>query len=330
MPAVPTAIASSPDESCVLVVDPSGIRPCLRVYHWASFGSTAGVELEVNGFASDSAVLTSFVKKSNVYCLWLDILSQELKSLALNVSHKVTALSFQEDRLTARGHGSKSRTVHNCLLDCHMDIWTKFPVVPAVPRQTVKSSAAREPKSLLYVSSLQPHLFSNHHNELITSFEKTTRKPVDNQLSRVNVLGTTFSAYIKHQVKPSTFCAGEWLVEILCLIPIHIAVARDNRFIPLKDGILSMSSERSLLGATVEQIADRLSFGWYESIFQSYMASKVSTRAESLAGLQLIFASKPVKVVSSMGKLLMESWFSIHASSYNVSRGTICREELHA
>lgn len=69
--------------------------------------------------------------------------------------------------------------------------------------------------------------------------------------------------------------AGEWLVDILCLIPIHVAVARDNRFVPLKDGMWSPDFERALLGATVEQVVDKLSFGWYESIFQSYMATKV-------------------------------------------------------
>ena len=77
----------------------------------------------------------------------------------------------------------------------------------------------------------------------------------------------------------SLFKAGEWLVDTLCLIPIHLAVARDNRFIPLKDGVWSPDQERALLGATVDQVIDNLSFGWYESIFQSYMASKVCIRS---------------------------------------------------
>ena len=73
----------------------------------------------------------------------------------------------------------------------------------------------------------------------------------------------------------SHFKAGEWLVDMLCLIPIHLAVARDNRFVPFKDGVWSLELERSLLGATIEQVIDSLSFGWYESIFQSYMSKKV-------------------------------------------------------
>lgn len=45
---------------------------------------------------------------------------------------------------------------------------------------------------------------------------------------------------------------------------------------PLKDGVFSSDLEQSLLGATVDQIVDNLSFGWYESIFSSYSARKVS------------------------------------------------------
>jgi len=58
-------------------------------------------------------------------------------------------------------------------------------------------------------------------------------------------------------------------------IPIHIAVTRDNVFLPLKDGVSSAEHEHSLLGAEVSQIVDAISLGWYESIFQSYMSQKV-------------------------------------------------------
>lgn len=55
-----------------------------------------------------------------------------------------------------------------------------------------------------------------------------------------------------------------------------LAVTRDNRFIPLKDGVWEPDYERSLLGADVPAIIDALSLGWYESLFQSYMATKVA------------------------------------------------------
>jgi hypothetical protein len=73
----------------------------------------------------------------------------------------------------------------------------------------------------------------------------------------------------------SRYRFGEWLADLLCLIPIHIAICRENRFIPLADGVHSAELEQSLLGAEVNKIVDKLSFGWYESIFKSYMALKV-------------------------------------------------------
>jgi hypothetical protein len=55
-----------------------------------------------------------------------------------------------------------------------------------------------------------------------------------------------------------------------------LAITRDNCFIPLKDGVLNPEHECSLLGADVPAIINSLSIGWYESLFQSYMATKAS------------------------------------------------------
>ncbi|KAG8988393.1 hypothetical protein FRB94_000729, partial [Tulasnella sp. JGI-2019a] len=92
----------------------------------------------------------------------------------------------------------------------------------------------------------------------------------------------------------SVFRAGEWLVELLCLIPIHIAIARENRFVPLKDGVFDLRLEQQLLGAEVSKIIDTLSLGWYESIFGSYLAAK------------------EVKVISSMGEQSVGKSYSLN------------------
>ena len=111
----------------------------------------------------------------------------------------------------------------------------------------------------------------------------------------------------------SRYRVGEWLVDLLCLIPIHIAVCRENRFVPLANGVLSAELERSLLGAEVSQIVDKLSFGWYESIFQSYLALKVWSRVcLSFHALNNIRFHEPVKVVSSMGQQSVGKSFSLN------------------
>ncbi|OSX60153.1 hypothetical protein POSPLADRAFT_1121180, partial [Postia placenta MAD-698-R-SB12] len=131
----------------------------------------------------------------------------------------------------------------------------------------------------------------------ISSFERSTRKPTGTELSAISVAAFQYETFVSH-LDPgsnvSRFCAGEWLADILCLIPIQIAVARENRFIPIKDGVFSNNLERSLLGADVPRIINSLSFGWYESLFQSYMAHK------------------PVKVVSSMGEQSVGKSFALN------------------
>lgn len=118
---------------------------------------------------------------------------------------------------------------------------------------------------------------------MIRDFERTTRKPTHRRLDAIRVHCIAFDEAEWDATESSTFKLGEWTVELLCLIPIHLAVARENRFVPLKDGIWNPDLEQQLLGAEVSSIIDNISLGWYESIFASYMASK------------------PVKVISSMG-----------------------------
>jgi len=67
----------------------------------------------------------------------------------------------------------------------------------------------------------------------------------------------------------------------------------------LKDGISSADHEHSLLGAEVTQIVDAISLGWYESIFQSYMAQKVRNLYLDTHLIAQIY-TQPVKVVSSV------------------------------
>lgn len=129
---------------------------------------------------------------------------------------------------------------------------------------------------------------------MINTFERTTRKPTERELSDINIQASDFASYVSQGTEASEFQAGEWIMNLICLIPIHIAVTRDNRFVPFKDGVWSADVERDLLGAKVEQIVDAISFGWYESIFSSYMSKK------------------PVKVVSSMGEQSVGKSYSLN------------------
>jgi len=85
-------------------------------------------------------------------------------------------------------------------------------------------------------------------------FERSTRKPTNHQISDIDVIGV--STYVLETTHVSQIQAGDWLATLFCLIPVHIAITSQNRFIPLKDGVLSSKFEDSVLGFDVSQIAN--------------------------------------------------------------------------
>lgn len=249
----------------------------MRAYHWSTFGSTEGILLDLPELPACPLTLSSLGNRNSIHLIGLDVPDRKCRSVALDITRKVTEFSFKEKGARQGRNEDANITQHNCLIDCHAEVWTRFPVVPAVRRQTIVSSGERLPKALVFVSDRDHGSFSPHFAELIQSFESTTRKPTGDELANIRVDAMAFNSFAIDTVAriTSRFRAGEWLVDLLCLIPIHIAITYENRFVPLKDGVTSADLERSLLGAEVSRIVDSLSFGWYESLFQSYMASKV-------------------------------------------------------
>ena len=220
------------------------------------------------------------VARGCVFLLSLDIDAQCVNSMAIDITRKVTEVIFQEKGGNNTFKNGAGRTLHNNLLDCHKEVWTRFPVLPAVKRRTITSLSERRPKSLTFITENPSLPFDSYFSDLIQGFVKAMRKPTDDELHHIKVSATNFESFCNKTAfdrswNVSRHRLGEWLIDLLCLIPIRIAVCRENRFVPLANGVISSELERSLLGADVSQIVDKLSFGWYESIFQSYMASKV-------------------------------------------------------
>jgi hypothetical protein len=230
--------------------------------------------LPIPNFPLDGAVVTSMVNRGRVFLLALDIDAQCINSVTIDITRTVTEVEevvFQERGVRAR------TTRHNSLLDCHKEVWTRFPVLPAVKRRTITSLSERAQRSLTFISVNPTQLFPTYFSNLIQGFVRTNRKPTGDELRGIKVSATDFESFQDETIfdlkwSISQYRVGEWLVDLLCLIPINIAVCRENRFVPLVNGI---ESERSLLDADASQMVGRLSLGWYESIFQSYMALKV-------------------------------------------------------
>lgn len=139
LPRPPYCIISSPDGSCFFTVEIDG-RVMLQAYHWASFGSTQGIFIELPDMPMDSVAMCSLVNRSHPYFAALDYSSRQIRSTGFHITHKSTEFTFKADRLEGTHRGSSQTTAHNSLLDVHRDVWIRFPVVPAVRRHTFKSS----------------------------------------------------------------------------------------------------------------------------------------------------------------------------------------------
>jgi hypothetical protein len=268
---------SSPDGSCLVTTSSIDGASILRAYHWSNFGSSDGILVQLGSLPMSAVALSSFAMRTNVHFVVLDVERHECRSVALEITRKNTEFSFQEKRGKWMSSEPGHLNGHNCLIDVHADVWTRFPVVPAIRRKTVHTEAGLRPRVLVLATNRDHNRFKPYWSNLIIKFEKNTRKPTEDELVGIRTWATSFDAFaVELTPELSSFLAGEWLVDLLCLIPIHLAVTRDNRFVPLRDGVFSANLERELLGATVGQIVDALSVGWYESIFSSYMSSKVS------------------------------------------------------
>ena len=284
---VPYSVSSTPDGSCLVVAQANGGDLKVAAYHWSTFGSTEGIPLDLAPLTVESGfIVTSLITRTTVHVITLDFEAHACRSHGLRITR-----AFEEQG--ARGSSAHHRVrgdaaTHNCLVDCHTEIWTHFPVVPAVQRETITSSTHRSSRTLLFVTDRDDQRYAPHFADIILRFEEVTKKPTGNALKSIQVSAVSFADFVAELCgggespnstrdgtwNISAYRAGEWIAEFLCLIPIQIALVKDNRFVPLKDGVYSHVLER-WLGTDVNRIMDNLSFGWYELLFRSYMASKV-------------------------------------------------------
>lgn len=196
---------------------PSNPRKLLA-FHWASFG------LNQNGIHSTSLarsetglIATRLEGRGRIHVLTLASNPKVINSTALQIKQKATEYAFRSNHSEART--SSVETTNNSLMDCHLEVWTRFPVIPAVARTTL-SPIVRHPRKITFATAVPPHTLQDYFTRMIATFEKNTRKPTDGTLSAIAVeSATTIEDVISDRT--SEFRLGSFIVELLCLIPLQ-------------------------------------------------------------------------------------------------------------
>ncbi|KAG8834730.1 hypothetical protein FRC17_007454 [Serendipita sp. 399] len=280
------AAFSSADGACLMVQVVKNGEASLMCYHWPSFGTTGGIEIPwpADVPLDASVTVSSIGHRGGTYILFTVPRLGLCTSVYVRITKKSSDFTFRPSGNITGSSGDTKKTANNSLIDCHSEVWTRFPVKSPIARE-MNAEAVHQPRSVLFISCAPSANFAPYFNSMVRDFEYRTRKPTKGALKAIQVNAKQKWDPLTAGLDVSEMRVGDWLMGLFCLIPIHLAITRSNRFIPLKDGVTSPAFENTLLGASVAQISEAITFGWYESIFSSYLANK------------------PVKIVTSMGDL---------------------------
>ncbi|CAG8514358.1 11433_t:CDS:10, partial [Scutellospora calospora] len=177
------------------------------------------------------------------------------------------------------------RTKVNGLLDVYSMVFTKYAITNPFSKkdELLKLTIVLELSSKLNIDNYKTK-FQTYFRKLFKKYKKETKKPMGH-LEKFGVNCIIFESFDNLVSEFTEHKFGDWIIDFFCLIPIQIAVAHDNEFIPIRDGFLEKAEQNvfddgfGLIG----NISKAISFGWYESIFEYY-------------------ADLEVKVISSMGE----------------------------
>jgi hypothetical protein len=255
---LPTPIASafsSPDGTCLFISGLVDNNPYIQCYHLASFGSTEGIKLGwPAAFQPDVRMfVTSLGQRDTIHALFLDTQSQICRSILIQVTHKSSDYHVQTEGKLGIGSTNGRINSANPLIDCHSEVWTRFPVYATIRREITDIEA--QARSITFVSSALGSDFAPYFLAMVQKFCEKVQKPTNNILSQIGI--TAITQWNPSTVIPtSTHPMGEWLMGLFCLIPIQVAITESNCFVPLKDGLYRPDFETELLGADVTQISD--------------------------------------------------------------------------
>ncbi|CAE6451525.1 unnamed protein product [Rhizoctonia solani] len=210
--------------------------------------------------------------------------STHLISLPHN-SHTITSVILQVKQTGARFFQQFSpETFCNSLLDCHLDVWTRYPI--AAPREMSWLSSSRKPKGLILVSPIPLPKAERYFSALELVSKRAAVKVSKDTLLSITVVGSNedeLDGYLVNN-KISEFKMGAYAQELLCLVPLQLVIARADQIYTKDDGVWNSHHNALPSVGDVVYLTDSLRLAWYEPLFQ------------------LNPISKPVRVITSIGE----------------------------
>jgi hypothetical protein len=254
------AAFSSTDKAVFFILNTVKAAHRLRCFRWASCGSSDGLVLEHRALANviHFPNVSAVSRRDNIHLLYLDPQTNTCASVAIRITSKHDEFKLSSNRpLGSQTATAQAQSMSNPLIDVHSDIWDKFPIEAAIQR-SVSQESIRSIRSLTFLSLQQAHLFKNRIARLIRTFKKASGKPTGEYFSDGNYIVNVVPLFdpLNHGVSVSVFPVGDWLLGLICLVPLQLAIANSGNFIPLRNGVVSERFERSLCNQSVPHIAD--------------------------------------------------------------------------
>jgi hypothetical protein len=199
------------------VADPNPSNPeKLLAFHWASFGpNQTGIHSTDLPQSDTRRVITRLEGGGRIQILSFTNGNNTIVSTAMQVKQKATKLSL----------AAVVETPNNSFIDCHLEVWTRFPVIPAVARTTL-SVIDRQPRRITFACSTPPDTLQKYFAGMISTFEEATHKPIEGSLSAILVESTTEIGK-ENPSEISEYRLGSFIVELLCLIPLQCVIILD-------------------------------------------------------------------------------------------------------
>ncbi|GBB83177.1 hypothetical protein RclHR1_00010059 [Rhizophagus clarus] len=256
------------------------------VYFFKNFGGSPSKVIDLpSDFKSLESLQISCIDNRQTHLISLDLQNGYFNSLLVKITLEKTQFHFQ--KCMREQSPALQRTKLNNLINAYKLMFEKYSIDSCI------DSKQDRPLSLKIVLDIDDddigehdEKFEDYINEMFGNLKRSTKKPTS-ILKKFSISVITFQELDignwNFQKKfSSEYQLGEWIIHLCCLIPIQIAVTRNNIFLPLKDGLSSYLIDLED-DHHVDIIAKNISFGWYEGIFKH-------------------FSYKKVKVVSSMGE----------------------------